>query len=679
MGFLFAIFDIAYIFSPYWKLPRELTPGWLKMAARCSGFTIDQLRTPACWALMLALTAGGLLWAYLAAGAVRWGGSSAGQGQTPTPDLPRSNLGWGIRPVLWLLGAVVLLLLIINARALVAPVPWSGDEDYHIKRTWKLANSLCHYALPTGGLLLLGVLYILFVWRYAGNKAQVACVGAAIALMQGALLFRFESVGTFQLPRYPYLEVYADVVAPLIGSFIVKVSYPWKHTGVEALFRVVPFISCALLAFIAGWKLTGHRFIVRLLLALAVGTTPLIFYYSSVLYLEQPALLAMTIVCFAAPRLLKAAPQDMIHEPAWYVLLLIPFMKETTFPFLLAFMGCRLMLVMTSSGNWRISSLFREAINCACIIAPLAIYLAFRSIDPKRRFVPHPNQLWHAWTYDLVGRAYVEQFGPLLCLAIIGLGVMLFRRRWALLFFLAMAWAADSGLHLLDMKGALGYSRFNLFVVPMLVVAVWYACDAIGRKSAIALVTILIAVIGANFYFSPIYADGTKVPRWGEYLMQTSENYFPYPQALRYLNSHAHGQTFMLTGNNYKYFVDIYLKKDVECIQHLRSSDWNQDDVGCITAALGEAAAWNGQAGSGGTTGVPASTTGSQHCQWVLYQYFGHAPPGLRDAANYHLEKIFRNDAHVLLLFRHEGPWPVPAPLPADVSPDLERPGNSGG
>jgi len=73
-----------------------------------------------------------------------------------------------------------------------------------------------------------------------------------------------------------------------------------------------------------------------------------------------------------------------------------------------------------------------------------------------------------------------------------------------------------------------GYSRFNLFIIPaVLAGSIPLIKRILENRSLIATMTAC-AILAINLWTSPVLADGTKKPMWGNALIDTSEHYYPY-------------------------------------------------------------------------------------------------------------------------------------------------------
>ena len=227
-----------------------------------------------------------------------------------------------------------------------------------------------------------------------------------------------------ELLRYPLVNRWLEL-AP-IQALLPLGTLGWE----EALFRVPSLLSMIGLAWIVyayrpeGWPGGG------ILLALAVATTPVVLYYSSILYLEPAAILLMTICCLDSDRLLREDRNLLWTKGSGIALLLVGFIKETTLPFLVAFVVCRV-----ASRVWRCPTVQRvrdEGIVATAVLGPLGAYLLLRvGLDGAGR--GHGGNLANladVGLYALLLRSWVEQFSGLTVLAALGVAVLARRRQW---------------------------------------------------------------------------------------------------------------------------------------------------------------------------------------------------------------------------------------------------------
>jgi hypothetical protein len=615
---LFLIYNIAFVLSPYWLLPPK---AWQRAV------------------LLTFIAAAGTAWAWLSSG--------------PAGFAVREPLG------LLLVGIPVVAL---NTRALVAGIPWFGDEGFHIGSTIALVNPLIEQPLiPVG----LAVIAAGFVWatrrlKFFGIRVALICAGliaAEIVIVAGLRLVAVHSLpyerlggrtsilpdrsfADYSILRYPYFVRWCSALPVVLLSPFMDVTPPLAGYFTEAAYRLVPLLSAVSIAW-AVWRRMSGQPVVRWLLALAVGTTPLLVYYSSTLYLELPAALLMTVVLFDAERLLTGSPEELRVRPSWYALILIGFVKETTVPFLLAFLLCRLagrargLRMELSSGR----TLLAEAMVVFGVLFPLAAYLFFRELWAETRaYVAVPVHLRDPRYYTVLLHSYAQQFGPLGLLAAGGLIVLLARRRFLVLLFLATAFFGDAAFHFLDQVQLIGYSRFNLFILPVVVVAATYAIQAVPHRFWPASALLATCVICANLWLSPLYADGTKVTNWGDYGFDQAGHYYPYREAVRWLARYHAQNRILVTGLDYSPGLYLYAPRSLRITLRILPFDRREtlgmppsDDPAKVTDGLAAAA--------------------RDGFDVVLYHVWGADASIMPRPAGWRLATVISNRAHCLVVY----------------------------
>jgi hypothetical protein len=197
------------------------------------------------------------------------------------------------------LGVLLLLLaisLLLNIKPLVSVIPWRGDEDYFISNTLSLA-----FMLSTEWLLILLTSFFLLVYFAWRNLRWTIPVGALILL--GIIFFMWiinplVEIKDSILFRYPYVNYWFFAFLPKLALILRLEPY------YEILYRVIPFIASFALVWISQIYFLPPEKPVDLFWGCAVATIPLVYYYSSILYLERAAIVLMTIVCFNIQNLL---------------------------------------------------------------------------------------------------------------------------------------------------------------------------------------------------------------------------------------------------------------------------------------------------------------------------------------------------------------------------------------
>lgn len=598
------VYALTSVLVPLWRLPPE---AWQEAAAAS------------------ATIAAGVAWAYAAHGTVSFSPSWR-------------TLGW---PAIAL--AIVLPL---NVLPLLCDVPWRGDEAYHIGVVNGLKSAL---ASLVGLFLICLVPTLLSLWpRPAGARDAVGLpavvavtatmVVAAASLRLAPAAFQFNVLhAPFNVTRYPLLVTWlaavpAAVLRPLLTGF---------H---EVVYRIVPVLSASLLVATCAGRLTGVALPARLAYMAAVALVPVVFYYSSILYLEMPAVLLLTLVFLDADELLHAGTAELKKRPAWYALLATGFVKETMAVFLGAFLLSRaaVQLARASSVRERVAVLLREAGIAAAVSLPLAVYLAYRlgSRDMSRPFVMTAAHLGALDSYLVLSRAFLEQFGVCAVLYPVGLFLLFSRRRFAALAFHSTAFAGYAAFLLVDRDADLflGYSRFMLLFAPMMISGLHEVAERASRRGTATTALLLGLVAGTNLLMAPVNLDGTKRPGWGQYRKDTSEHYYPYRAALGYVQRTYPSDRTLVTGlyYHYRYSFELYTGATD---QFVSLQIYRPDDVppeGTAASAVCERLL------------AFAKQEGFRH---VLYHVTATSIPEPATTHGFARERVFQNAAHALVFF----------------------------
>ena len=155
-----------------------------------------------------------------------------------------------------------------------------------------------------------------------------------------------------------------------------------------------------------------------------------------------------------------------------------------------------------------------------------------------------------------------EQFGIFCITALAGLIVLIVKKKYIRFLFYAGIWVSIPIFHIVDVLELAGYSRFNLFLVPVILLSTFefFSLFATKRKLFV-LVPAAAALLAANFFLCPINIDGTKKPFWGNSLIDTSEHYYPYPQALAWIKENHNQEKILFYNLTYYYYLDFYFNK----------------------------------------------------------------------------------------------------------------------
>ncbi len=585
---LASIFALAFIVSPYWLMTESAS---LKV-------------------VLLGITIGvGGVWAYLTA----------------------SDLRVKIYPKAWISLPLLLLFgLALNYDALTSVLPATGDESYHVLMTLSLVTKIPPFSFIPA--VIFGMLFLFLAWKKPGKAWLLGGL-----LLAGVVLFYLlwppmQEILEYSLLRYPFVNYWFFTIVPVAASAVTS---PYH----EAFFRIIPFIAVVLLAWISQRRIWSSLSLAGVLWGAALLTTPLVLYYSSILYLELPAVVLMTVAAFNIDRLLSDEPEAIRQHPAWYALVLIGFVKETAIVFLLVFLLFR--SVLSGRRVWHASSgklrgeegmvfLVQELKIGFSVLAPITLYVLLRVVlSSTRGFAPQPANLLDFSVYPLLGQALGEQFALLLPLFLGGMVVLFVKKSWIRGAFLGGVFVSVLGFHLLDSHTFVGYSRFNLFLLPSVVVASAELVAWLNGRSPAVTSGLAGLLIISGLWLSPLNPDGTKKPYWGTYRVDTAEHYYPYRRTIAWLKENHPNDRVLFTGMAYPYLFEFYFHQMQwypEYEERLMRDPRGMDVVALVEAAFAEG------------------------FDVVVYQSAAEDLPAA-DGGALDVEQVIRNDAHGLVVY----------------------------
>ena len=547
--------------------------------------------------------------------------------------LSGNDLQIKIEPVHWkYLLPLLAISILLNFKPLTSVIPWRGDEDYHIKNTFVLAS-----AISTKWLLAFFVVFFLpiyLAWRKTKWTLTVSVLALCGAIILIWLQNPFTEIKATILFRYPYINYWFFALVPKLT--LIFRSDPYQ----EVLFRVIPFLASFVLVWICQRYFIGTQKIIDLLWGCAVITIPLLYYYSSILYLELPAVLLMTLVCINIPRLLQEDLPELKDNPSWYALILIGFIKETTALFLVCFIAWRLIAfvlkrpTLPTKTESLENSLLQEVKIILAVLLPLVLYLFLRAFQTRNRsFSPNIVSVVDPAVFRAIGQSFIEQLGPFLILFLAGCFLLLRRKEYLVLGFLMSLFILYPLFFAFDTARYAGYSRFNLFILPpVLATAGVVIRELIGKQKLVSII-LAGAILVVNIWMSPVNLDGTKKPYWGNYLADTSEHYYPYREAVEWLKTNHSQDRILFTGMHYPYisFAFYFSKFDWEPDNKILLTENTNDQMGALSEALARAA--------------------TENFDVLCYQIEGNEIPQIADLHGFAQEKIVENDAQMLIIY----------------------------
>jgi hypothetical protein len=519
---------------------------------------------------------------------------------------------------------LLLILLSLNHRTLMSAIPMRGDEDYHIMVILDFARKVTatiNFHLP---FILLTGLFLFAAFR----KSKYYIIFGTGVLFYFIMFGASEQVSHSKILRYPFFPRTFQVIVPIIVNF-------FDNLYIEFSYRVTPFVSAILLAWLSQRYRPFQDRILNLMFGVAIGTMPLVYYYSSVVYLEMPAVVLMMVVCFQIEALLKDDFQKLKQQPAWFALITLGFIKETTLLFLLLFMIFRVSnqvwLIIRYKKNF-LSNGFRELYIGLCTLLPVFIYLLYRSYHGTSRNTSFEIiNLTKFEIYPVLFRSFFDQFGFFFILFVAGCLLLVKKRQMLTLTFALSTIIAYSLFYAIENTIYSGYSRFNLFSLPLIIsISKEFLVDL--RLKKILICSLILITILLNIRLSPIHMDGTRIPLWGNYLVDTSEHYYPYPETIQWLKKNHKSKNILFSGMNYPYFFSFYFNKhEWTPSSNMMKSNYRDDEKTSLMKALESAKTSN--------------------YDIVIFQLRNNKMPKTDNPYGFRLEKIIRNQAHSIGIF----------------------------
>lgn len=524
---------------------------------------------------------------------------------------------------LWTVVSLFIIVLLINFKPLLVELPWRGDEDYHVR-------VLQHFAYNIVPLkwLCFTLVFILLAFFYTVYKNSKHYIWLGIASIVFFIIFGYlDIIPHIYILRYPFFSRFVQVIPVLITDL-------FAHQYLEWIYRVVPFLSSCLIVVVCALFYPSAASSQRILWGLAIASMPLMHYYSSILYLEMPVVLCMVIVSYQIEPLLKAPLTDIKKNPAWYALLLIGFIKETSIVFLILIVMFRWVIqfrLWFEKGRLGKKDFFvvckNEIFFAFLTCTPLFIYLVYRiNFGTSRKTAFGLNNLAELSNYLVLVRSFGEQFGMFCVLFVIGCIMLVKKRKYILPLFSLSLIASSSAFYILDNPIYTGYSRFNLMIVPVVIVLASNAFICLSGKKVVNFL-LLITILGVNAYLSPINLDGTKRPMWGSYLVDTAEHYYPYEDTLLWVKKHHERNSVLFTGLSYPYYFAFYFNK----------LEWSPR-YGILKA--------NKDVPEEESLKRVLKTAQDKSVDVIVFQFLEKKIPVIPAEAHYHYEKIIENDAH---------------------------------
>lgn len=466
------------------------------------------------------------------------------------PLLPVLMLGW------------LLVVLVLLLPGLEQAPPVRGDESYHLMSAQLYRLHLQALLLNAWPGVAWGVWLALVMWaicRRPRRQVLVVLVGAGLllAVISAATAYPPE------LLEHPMAQAramrYPPAMAWLSGLMVMTVgeigSPFYASTGFYRLLTVLSLTGLVIgLGLDPRWR---HRPLPVVLAGAALLTIPTIHYHAGILYLDLPVVALATLILLDASHLLKADARELPTRASWWMLILLGMVKESAAPLLLLFLGARWVFQLWHGHITRHTTLprqlRREIWGSVIVLQPVVIYLLIRHRFGARGYgsdfanLLSPSLWWEGLS------AIGVQSGLILLAALAGLVVLWRRRRFWELALLVAAFVGMKAFFLADSSEYVRLARFNLYVLPPVVVLAWEAYTALFRRQRLLALIAVCAVIGTNLWLSPVQLNGQRASSWGE----TGEDWYPFDRAMDDLMQAVPESRLALAGLEVDYGLNI--------------------------------------------------------------------------------------------------------------------------
>lgn len=518
LGLLFAV---AYLFSPY----------WLYITTIKSNTVIQTVGTkPSMIITVILLTLTGLLWSYLAAGNVPAQNNQAGQRSFIQRILP--------------LAALASLVLACNYGPLGNSISVLGDESYHITRI-RILHKFLYFLFSDANKLVLpaGICFVLVAlflfWKRCRTETIIGTISALVlaAYIGAVAYFSPEFYDWLDMLRYPFISYLFEQLGPPWGA------YPYD----ERTYRLIPLMSAFGVGCFGWWAARRQNVpgVAAFIFAFALTLTPAVYYYSTTLYLELPAVVLLLFVMYYIEPILTEDFLSVRSSPGWYALMAVGFIKETLIALIAGIILLRLLFrafIVVKNKTLTGRTILNETAAAFCIAVPLAIYILLRLTfgEPgTRAYTLSFNNITNASLYIVAAKYLWSRFGLILPMALGGLVLCIYRRRFILALPLVVLFLVHFFFHFLEEPDLVGHARFNLFLFPMLAVLAVIGLGRLAGKSRPAVLAAAAVLLLVNILMSPVALTGEKDPLWSSPRNKvTTEYYFPLEESVVWLKSH---------------------------------------------------------------------------------------------------------------------------------------------
>ena len=497
--------------------------------------------------------------------------------------LPRRNDRIDIYFVILFVAAVAL-----NYVPMRNSIGYRGDEGYHITAT------ISYFLIFTdnlSNLYLLLLILMISLWCIA-KKNHYYLILVPLCVFTFCVVSHYLQIFPFPhwIKRYPAFFYLLNIPFSIPFSSVL---HP-HQIFTESNYRLLVLVCTVLIAVYAVSRVESGSGLLKILIGLFVITLPVMHYYSSISYIDMlMILLAVVAVCGFRNGIEKFADTKYLN-PTIYCIILLSFVKETAVVYLFVFFLFAAYLIILQKDDSlkdRFILLSRYAI---VTLVPLFVFLYFRDV-PHNPYQLHINNLFILGNYKILSISMMEQFGLLLPLSVIAVFVLLINKQnfpvvfnLCLIVAFILFYMLNGDIHStyindrLHYTGTayLGYSRFNLALVPSFLTLSLTAANLLKERYAKAAAIVLVLMIIVNQLISPVNSiSGVRKPGWGDFSYWTSEYDYPYDEAYRWIADHPEIRNIGVVGRTYTYSDIFYHQKYNLSFQRFGAVKVNNDNI----------------------------------------------------------------------------------------------------
>lgn len=459
---------------------------------------------------------------------------------------------------------LIITMIILYWSSLNSSIAWKGDSDAHMN----IINRLCMYIVQNTVPIFGVACSYFFGFIYLKRRRRYLVGLSVICLLSVYFNSPIDREYDLWSWRYPLLFHYIGAIGA-IPSLLAHGEYiPWLRIS-EVDYRIYNVLFFAGTAFFAvRGCLPDSRY--RLLTGIVIITIPICSYYVGLTYIEPLSIFLMTIVLTNFPNWCDEYVSGKKSTWPLVCFLLLSFLKETNIIFtcsILFGVFCNYLFSTKKS----LGNLTQVGKLILLSLMPYFIYFSYRG--STRTYDLNLFNVFEVCNWKIIAISILEQYGAIFLVVILFIFIKLYQRavdlRFGISVFTIIAYIlffmSDGPVINTEgfLKGSryLGYSRFNLYLMPGIFTIFSYACASVPNRKD-WLPCIIFIVIALNIFMSPVQiVSGKRQAGWGDYSYSTSEYNYLYNELFAEIKSNKNINKVLIVGRSYPYPDEFYLKK----------------------------------------------------------------------------------------------------------------------